>query len=199
MSAYFIWSYQSPTSKPSIVDLFITNGTVTGGKVLKWATIPIRSMYFSEYVGEDEWRDNWQLVWKCRIELKGESPVQFNTHELFVETDATDDKWRDEPEDDESVACYVIADFATDKELKEALDAVEATDFSEMQEEYGVGEPEFNRCKIMDSFIQLQINLGEFPIEFYEDDTQYALHIIKICEEAGGIVNHLEHDEEDSE
>lgn len=218
MDAYYIWSYQSTSSIAPIIKFIITNGSMTGrvdeGKafyegvlhdlgverqVKEWTTTPVRSIYFSEYIGEDDWRDNWQIVWKCHAVLEGDESVKFATHDLFVGTDAYADNWQGMPKDDDPVPCIVIADFETEVELQDALDTIEATDFSQMRSKYGAGNPVFNRFRVLDRFIQIQIDLGVFPLEFYRDDAQYALHIIKICEEAGGIVNHLEHGEEDEE
>ena len=88
MSAFYLWSPSISDNQKNAVELFVTrgdngaiaNGTIefaqeilesigVTGNVKSWKVAPFRSSYFSEYVGEPDWRDTWQLVWKIQIEI----------------------------------------------------------------------------------------------------------------------------------
>jgi hypothetical protein len=160
-------------------------------RVAKWSIYPCRSKYYSEYLGEDDWRDNWQIVWKVHVITTtniGELP---KIKEDAIGTDATDDSWstKNVLDDTDKVACLVIADFDNEAALKKAQDTISGNDLKEMRKRYSAGKPTFSRSVVSGKYHQLQINLGRFPGDFFAKGADYAERVIELCKNAEGTVH----------
>jgi hemin uptake protein HemP len=159
-----------------------------------WHLQPFRTSYYSEYPDEDDWRDVWRIVWRLSVDTS--TPPQLEIYDpLMIGTDATDDSWSyaEDIRKKERFSCAVVLcadnpDIFT--EIKNTI--LGDADNKRMQEKYGVAEPSFTRIKVeskIAGYHQLQIDLGEFDIEFFQDGADYALRVTDQGKKQGAIAH----------
>jgi hypothetical protein len=166
--------------------------------VLKWSVQAFRSNYYSELVGTDDWRDNWILNWKVRVETAEVlDPLPMRDFP-FIETDAIDSTWVSTkmPGNDTIVNCLVISDFDREAELEEAQNVIAETvsngKLKELREKYSAELPTFSRSEILGEYKQLQVDLSKFPGSFFAQGADYAEEVIELCRKMNGTVNFLD-------
>ena len=210
MSIFYIWNPIVVLHKPKTIEFVLTQGdafSVNKGtkkffqqifddlqiktKIEKWNVKKYRSKYYTDYLGEDDWRDNWQIVWRAEVTATGKIEELKEMEEPWVGTDATDSTWKTAVEDDdETLGCLVVADFDNEKDLKKAeKNILEDKKIEEWQKKYSVSKPEFNHSEMMRIYKQLQIDLGDFEGEFFAKGADYAEFVMKLCKKAKGTIH----------
>lgn len=208
MSAFFIWSPSIVEGKSNAIEVVITrgdNGAVSRGteefasgiletigiyrRVVGWQVTPFRSKYFSEYLGEADWRDNWQLVWRVEIDTDAPAGPLPKLKRNGIGTEVVDETWTPAQRlpDDAKVKCLIIADFKTVKARVAAHDAITKRQQNESQER--LQDPAFHVALVPPGFEELQIDLGPFDGKFYERGAEYAESIMEICRKHKGSVH----------
>lgn len=207
MSIFYIWNPIIISSRPRTIEFVLTQGdafSINKGtkfffqqvfnasgieaKVEKWKVKKYRSKYYTEFLGEDDWRDNWQSIWRVQVTIKGKIKELPEMEMPWVGTDATDETWKIAVEDDnEIVGCLVVADFENGNDLKKAEKSIQEDEKVEkMQKKYSAGKPQFTTSEVMSKFKQLQIDLGDFPGEFFAKGADYAEDVMKLCRNTNG-------------
>jgi hypothetical protein len=168
------------------------------GDVVKWTLQPCRSKYYSEYIGAEDWRDNWSVVWKIRIQT-AQKLDSLPISEPLIETNAFDSTWTisNTLKDDAEVDCLIISDFDTKISLEETqktiLNAVTKDGLKKLREKYARELPTFSQVKIRGKYHQLEVNLGKFSGSFFAQGADYAEGILKLCQKMNGAVNFSDH------
>jgi len=218
MAGLYLWN---PTLLPKsnrALTLFITRGDTTGiaegtqefaQQILEtlgvrvrakgWEVTPYRSKYFSEYLGEKDWRDNWQLIWKMRIETTEPLTGTPKAESSGIGTDAFDNSFNplNRMRDDATVRCLVVADFSNAKARDAAAEAVEELASANDERDQRFRTPEFSHAKLSNGVEQLQIDLGPFPASFYSKGAKLAEEVITVCKKAGATVHFQERPKKD--
>jgi hypothetical protein len=160
------------------------------GNVESWSIHPCRTKYYSEYLGEEDWRDNWQIVWKMQI-LSQDIIRLPELEESYFETNAQDESWTMEANfnDNSEVSCLIISDFENELVLGNVQDSVQTILYGGLSSDFTYPNPTFEHFRIAGDYIQLQINLGEFPGEFFAEGADYAEQVINLCLQMGGTVH----------
>ncbi len=198
MAALYVWSPKLVDAR--VVEVLVTRGDISGiangtvefadtlletlsvtAEVSTWRVSAFRTRYFSEYIGEEDWRDTWQPVWRVRIETSSPIAGIPELAEEGVGTDVGDDSWTPENRlrDDDDVKCLVIADFATGTTLAYAKSLVGNLFES----------PDFREVTIADGIQQLQIEAGPFPAHFFAEGAGLAEQVVEACQALGGTVH----------
>jgi hypothetical protein len=161
-------------------------------KVKSWNIDVCRTNHFSDYIGEDDWRDVWQIVWKLKIYTHESDIPVIQLPDVFVELDITDDSWNFSESDlkETKTSCLIISYFLSEKDKEKAIDKISSTDFSLYRNNYNTPVPKFSENKILNTYFQLTIDLGIFQSDFYSTGAQYVEEIIKICKEFNGITHY---------
>ncbi len=217
MSAFYIWNPHVSQDYPNVLDFILINGDIPSGiatdrrfieqllndigisiNVESWTIVSFRSIYFSEYLDRDDWRDVWPIIWKVHVKANKQIENPPKITDLLIDTNASGSDWLDDPEDEDLIGCLVISDFdqeaALEKAQKNIITASQTT-LEDMRKRYMVGVPQFTRSKISNKYEQLEILLGEFPSSFFERGADYAQNVLEICEQANGIIHLIDHDE----
>jgi hypothetical protein len=213
MSIFHIWNPFVMPDDPQSVSFVLTRGDAFGvnkgtkefvGQLLSdigieaqaksWTVEHFRSKYYTDFLGEDDWRDNWQLLWRIQIVTSKKIGRLPKTELPWIETDATDESWETAPDDDDAtVGCLVVADFSSEASLEKAEKAILDDDDSvKIQKKYDVGKPEFSRAEVLGKFPQLQIDLGQFPGKFFASGADYAERVMELCVKAKGTTHFAE-------
>lgn len=209
MSNFYIWNPSKIPDSSNSISLVLINGDITReiaidnkfanhllkdigveGSTIDWTTTPYRSLYFSEYLGEEDWRDNWPIIWKVIIET--DMPIQLNSTQIvpWSPTDANGDNWQKISNED-PVGCLVVSDFKLKSSLQRVKDILLSdTKIISYQEDYQVGTPDFSQIKTLVQHEQLHIDLGMFSTSFFKNGANYALHVMNICQQEGGSIHH---------
>lgn len=207
MSIFYIWNPIIVPRKPKTIEFVLTRGDAFGinkgtkdflsqifealqidAKVEDWKFKKYRSKYYTDYLGEKDWRDNWQIVWRAQATAEKKIGKIVEMNEPWVGIDATDDSWETAVDDDkEKVGCLVVADFDKKTDLKKAeKSVVEVKKAKSMREKYEVGNPVFAYTEMMDLYRQLQIDLGDFPGRFFAKGADYAELVMDLCKKSKG-------------
>ena len=206
MSAFYVWSPSKSDNNASVVEVLLTRGDTDsiaegsmafGQEIIKsiglddrvtgCAVKAFRSNYFSEYLGESDWRDVWQPVWKVEIAVNKPNVLVPQLRTNGIGTDAEDESWTPQKRlrDDTMLNCLVIADFKNSKGRERARNAI--------VESGAAGPtriiPTFHETRIVNKYEELQIDLGPFPARFYSEGASYAESTIDICRRLKGSVN----------
>jgi hypothetical protein len=210
MAGLYLWSPCLLPDIRSMIEVIVTRGETSGiadgtsefaravlegigvkADVSAWTVTPCRTKYFSEYLGEPDWRDNWQLVWKIRIQTTMPVDRLPELKQNGIGTDAGDNSWSPDKrvKDDDAVRCLVIADFKTENARSSAEAAVAQCFSADVRERYRVGPPELRHARIPPKIEQLQIDLGLFAGRFYADGADYAETVMDACKKAKGTVH----------
>jgi hypothetical protein len=213
MSIFYIWNPITDPNQSQTIEFVLTQGDADSinkgtkkffqqvlddlgveAQVEKWEVNKYRSKYYTDYLGEDDWRDNWQPVWRAQVTAKEKIKDLAEMEEAWVGTDATDETWKIAVEDDdEIVGCLVVADFKNGNDLKKAEKSIlQNEEVGKMQKKYSAGKPQFYTSEVMNKFKQLQIDLGDFPGEFFAKGADYAEYVMKLCRKANGTTHFTE-------
>lgn len=89
-----------------------------------WDILPGRSLYYSSYPDDDNWRDRWARMWRVRV--VPEVPLPPRPHQLIADTfplSESDDTWDVDAEDQDCYlhTAFVIADFSEPRDEVERL------------------------------------------------------------------------------
>jgi hypothetical protein len=163
--------------------------------ISSWNIKPIRTCYYTDFLNEEEWQDNWQSLWMVKVNLKSalkSHPLKEGMIEISLQ-DVSQESIQDykEPErvnTNDNISCVIICQFSKDVQFSAIKLAISSNDFSEMQEKYGVQPFSVKHVEYV-KYQQVQINLGEFSSDFFSSGADYANQIIKICQQLGGIHN----------
>ena len=212
MSNYFIWYPYVPDEEPKTLVCFLTPGD-TGYEIAdgsqefieqilrdlqmnnepkSWAITTCRTKYFSDYIGEEDWRDNWQIVWKIKVDAL--KPIYISLQKKpFYPTSAVDTNWGYDQHLDHlsEVDCLVIGDFSSNRKRKFAQKEVSkfiAENNSKVGKNFG--EPIFNFHKTLEDTYQLHINLGKFSGGFFSEGAVYAENIMSIIQHCDGKIHY---------
>lgn len=213
MSIFYIWNPTIVPQESQKIEFVLTRGDAfsvnkgtkeffqqifkdlgIGEKVEKWKVGKYRSKYYTDFLGEDDWRDNWQLIWRAEVTAKGKIKELAEMQEPWIGTDATDETWKTATEDDnEIVGCLIVSDFEKTTDLEKAKKIIlESAEVKEWQEKYSVGRPKFDYSEMMGIFKQLQIDLGDFEGSFFAKNADYAEYVMDLCKKAKGTVHFAE-------
>jgi len=210
MSCY-IWNPYIVTNCPDTIEFVLTdqecNSIAQGtnkfienllrdigieANVASWLIKPCRSNYYTDFLGEDDWRDVWQLVWKTRAVTMEEITGLPKLSEPYIESEADDESWSfaDRLHDDATVGCLVISDFDNEEDRQKTQAAIANDELiKNMQKQYSVSTLTFSYSELLGKYKQLQIYLGDFPGEFFAQGADYAEHVLELCKQAGGTVH----------
>lgn len=216
MNIFYIWNPIIVPRQPKTMEFVVTRGEAFSlnkgtkkffqtvfealeieAKVDDWKIKMYRSKYYTDYLGEDDWRDNWQIIWRVRVTANSNIKSLPNTDEPWIGIDETDTTWETAPDDDdETVGCLVVADFEKKSELENAKKRIrEDNEVKKMQKKYSVGEPEFAVSETMGLYPQLQIDLGDFPGKFFARDADYAEYVMELCRKENATTHFAERPE----
>jgi len=210
MSIFYIWNPIVLPRKPKTLEFVLTRGDAFGinkgtksflaeifealqieTKVKNWKVKKFRSKYYTDYLGEKDWRDNWQIVWRIQVTAVDKIGKIVEINEPWIGTDATDSSWKTAvDDDDETVGCLVVADFEKAEDLKKAEKLIEGDEKTKkMREKHEVGKPEFGLSEMMNLYPQLQIDLGDFPGKFFAGGADYAEKVMTLCKKMKGTIH----------
>lgn len=213
MSIFFIWNPIIVPGKPQSIEFVLTRGdafSINKGtkkffqqvfddlgieeKVEKWKVKKYRSKYYTDFLGEKDWRDNWQLIWRAQVAANSEIKELPKMEEPWIGTEAADETWETATDEDkETVGCLIVADFAKKADLKKAEKVIEENpEVEKMQKKYSVGKQQFDVTQVMDLYQQLQINLGNFEGDFFASGADYAEQVMELCRKAKGTTHFTE-------
>ncbi|KAF3889801.1 MULTISPECIES: hypothetical protein [Nostocales] len=163
------------------------------GEVVNWLLKPYRSNYYTDYLGEADWHDVWQIVWKARVVTVEEISTFLEWEETYIESEAIDESasLSHTITDTATIGCLIVADFKSLATLIKTTKAIANANFSEIQHKYSVSPPIFN-YSLSKKYKQLQIDIGQFQSDFFLQGADYAEQILEICKQAGGTVNYQE-------
>jgi hypothetical protein len=205
MSAFSLWHpHFSPNHQT--LQVYSLNGDVTGGinqddqfitQVLSdlgvqqppahYTFRPFRTKYYSYYVNEADWQDNWVLLWKVQIDLTvplTELPKYFDA---YIDTDAYGENWVDEPAESEPITCLVMANAPTSTTLHTCIDQLKHN-FDTTGWRFEVFEY-VEHGEHGQQYAQLEIDLGKFPSQFFADGAPLATQVMAVCERHGASVH----------
>jgi len=164
-------------------------------EVVMWVLQPFRSKYYSEFVGADDWRDNWILNWLVSVEtLEPLGRLPLRSFPL-IGTDAFDSTWGTAKilDDDAIVNCLVISDFESENQREEAQKFISETvtngKLKKLREINSAGLPTYSYSEILGKYKQLQVNLGKFPRSFFAQGANYAQEVMELCKRMDGTVS----------
>jgi hypothetical protein len=153
---------------------------LSSAKPGKWTLDFARTPYFSEYPDSDDWRDRWQPVWRATVKLKS-PPAKPPTRQVpYFETNSTDDSWsqKDYHGKKKTARALIIADFKNDGDRKKAEAAIKKI----------APKADFIQSMVKNKYPQLQIDLGEQQVTFFEKVPKLADDIAKAASENGGVL-----------
>src|SRR5215203_4623600 len=160
MSIFYIWNPIIVPRKPETVEFVLTRGdafSVNKGtkkffqavfealkiktKVADWKVKKYRSKYYTDFLGEDDWRDNWQIVWRAQVTATTDIKSLPEMDEPWIGIDENDTTWKTTVDDeDETVGCLVVADFKNKSDMEKAEKEIkENAKAKKMQEKYSIG------------------------------------------------------------
>ncbi len=159
-------------------------------KIKRWDVLAYRSNYHGERDDDCGWNSIWPVNWKVSVILKENLTDFFDFHFEYIET-------YNYPVDIDLVMklpdelnCLLISDFRTKNELLQAREEISSLNRNRGLDGVGLFRNiEFNDFKIHKNCFQLQINIGNFPVHFYESGADAALIVEDICRHAGGITS----------
>ena len=209
MSAFYIWNPCIATNKQNQLEFVLINGDVSGialdkpfaqhllkdigieAEIQQWEAKPYRSLYYSEYLGEGNWRDDWPIIWKVKIEMK--EPIQSELSQRSVPwlpTNATGDVWK-ELVKGEVVGCLVVSDFKDSALLQKTIARLkEDSRIEDFEHRHHTDSLNFSQSRVLNKYEQLQIDLGQFPDAFFAEGARYAQYVMHICQQQGGSIHH---------
>lgn len=210
MSSYYIWNPFVFPIQPNTLKLILTRGetdAVSSGtlefaqqlirdigleiEVKSWSVKPCRSKYYSEYLGEEDWRDNWQILWK--IEILSNTVIEGfpELEEAWIETNAYDESGTTETsyDDNTEVACLIISDFENELDLNNAQDSIQTLLSRRSSDNPTTSKSTFENFRPTSGYHQLQINIGEFPGDFFARGADCAEEIMNLCLRMNGTVH----------
>jgi hypothetical protein len=159
--------------------------------VKSWNMEVCRTDFFSDYIGEEDWTDNWQIVWQLKIDTVETNIKKVRLPDVFIESDIDDDSWASQERvTDESISqCLVIGNFLNQGDRNKAIGKI-SENYLKADTSDAIKKPVFLKSKVLDKYFQIVINLGSFPPDFYSQGAAYAKAIEKICKESGGLVHY---------
>jgi hypothetical protein len=211
MSLFYLWNPSINTERPEVLDLVLTRGDSYGlnkgtasflgsvvaalgiqADIVRWSITTCRSQYFSDFIGEDDWRDNWQLVWKLSMTARKNIGEITPTAEPWVGLDVLDDTWKIAPDDHSAaVEGLVIADFRTVAAREKARATIARhAGIERFRERLGLAAPTFSTGMAYGKYPQLLIQLGQLPGAFFADGADYAESVTEVCTKAKGSVHY---------
>lgn len=160
--------------------------------VKSWEVIVCRTDYFSDFIGEDDWADNWQIVWRLKIYTSEISIPEIKLPNVFIALDLDDDSWSfsERVTENDITNCLVISNFLNKKDREIAMEAI-STYCSSFKVEAATVTLSFLKLELLDKYFQLIIDLGRFNPDFYKNGATYAKAIQNICKEYGGLSHYL--------
>lgn len=212
MSSYYIWLPTVSIDSPNTLVCFLTPGDLGYeiakgtkdfiGQILEdlkiqnepenWKITPCRTKFFSDYLGEEDWRDNWQLVWKIAIQMKNSLIISI-PHLEVTPTMAIDESWssRNQINHERPVNCLIISNFLNQKSRNDAIRTIETdTTCTQMQKKLNINRPNFAKYDFGKNISQLHIDIGKLPGSFYSTGATYAEHIISIVQNSNGTIHY---------
>ncbi|MER0169353.1 MAG: hypothetical protein DU489_01820 [Nitrosomonas sp.] len=159
-----------------------------------WEINAYRSKYYTDFLGESDWRDNWQLIWRITL-FASDSFVALPQMKIpWIETNVLDQTWEIALDDDEAtVGCLVVVDFSQERDSVIMQDTILLDEaVNRFQKRYAVGKPIFLPLKVLGNINQVQIDLGQFPGGFFRKGADYAVYIIETCLKNNGTVHFSE-------
>ena len=204
--SYWIWDPHVPRGAPDSVEFVLTPSDVGPPSASKRFVVAVlrdmglevgvrkvtketfRASYYTDYLKSKDWRDVWPIVWRYRIETDRER-VRLRVDERDTETDAFAGTTIEDPDGPPSARCLVVADFGTERAAREAEKAIVGTSLSEYQSRYRVDPPQVRRFGIKPKYVQLQFDIGRFPLEFYSSGADYAAAVGELCRRQRGTLH----------
>jgi hypothetical protein len=157
-----------------------------------WSIKPYRSNYYTDFLGEEDWRDVWQIVWKGYISTAEKISALPKIIGPYIGSDATDQSasFANRLREEEEVSCLVVSDFESEERRLRAQEAILNDDLvKKMQRNYGVSKPTFCHTESLGKYKQLQADLGKFQSSFFAQGANYAEHVLELCKQEGGTVH----------
>ncbi|MBC7421948.1 MAG: hypothetical protein H7334_00680 [Ferruginibacter sp.] len=162
-----------------------------------WNVEPCRCDYYSDFPDEEEWEDVWRVTWKARVITKGNIGMIPLMKSIFIESIAEDENWIYEKRvTSESITnCLIISDFNSFQDLKNVVDKIAKLAF-QSDKDYIKKEIKLKIVRIMDTYHQLQIDLGKVKPSFYANGAKDARAVQKICIQEKGTTHFLQRSEQ---
>lgn len=210
MSIFNLWNPVIQDEAPNVLSFVITGGDAYGInkgtqhffeeaaaslgvdiEIISWNVRPSRSKYYTDFLGEPEWRDNWQLVWKARIEGVGPLKPLRAGKSPWTGVDIFDDSWSGPCEDGvNDEGCLIVADFTSAANRQRAKAVMQSDQAAKsMQTTLGLPDPVFDVSTVANKYHQLQAELGRLPASFYAEGAGYGEYMMSICKEHKGTVH----------
>jgi hypothetical protein len=209
MSIFNLWNPNTPPKRPNELEFVITRGDAYGvakgtrqfftqaaqalgvsAEVESWDVRAFRSKYYTDYLGEPDWRDNWQLVWQAKLVMAAPIGKLPRSAAPWAELNAFDDTWHESSGAGGKVGCLVVADFADAGSRTKARQLIEADPQAKaLQARYHLPDPAFGTSKVVGKFPQLQVDLGQVSDDFFANGADYAEHVMDLCRKAKGTVH----------
>jgi hypothetical protein len=210
MSVFHLWNPNVSPEQPEALEFVITRGDAydiakgtrrffveaahalgVPGEIRSWSVRACRSKYYTDYLGEFDWRDNWQPVWKATLVMA--QPVGILPHNAspWIGLDAFDDSWHSGARRmAHKVACLVVADFANAAARSKAQRIIQADSMAKaLQARHRLPDPEFGTSSVVGKFSQLQVDLGQVRETFFANGADYAEHVMGLCRKSKGTVH----------
>ncbi|MFD2565654.1 hypothetical protein [Aquimarina rubra] len=157
--------------------------------VKSWDIVVCRTDYFSDFIGESDWADNWQIVWKLKIYTSEINTSEIKLPDVFIGLDLDDDSWifSERVTENDTTNCVVICNFLYEANRTKASEAIFNYHSTFIKNEVNIEIPVFLKLTILDKYYQLIIDLGNFKPNFYKNGAEYAKTVQNICKEFGGL------------
>ncbi len=172
-------------------DIGLANYTLAG-----WEIKPVRSKYYSTYIGEGNWQDEWQVAWIATLQSKQEFSLPQMAN-LWAESDtAYDTTWSPQNHlpKEAALPCLLICDVSLSWIIQKIEAAIIQDEKSRsFQARYSVSSPEFEqfvwKTPTGGEYYQLHIRLGKFSPEFFAGGADYAEHVLDVCKSFGATIH----------
>lgn len=176
---------------------FLVDLGIPDPQIVAWTLSPARSKYFSDYIGEGNWRDDWQLVFSAVAKLKNPlSAPPVNTFMTSIDS-SHDPTWSVQTRLrlDASASCLLICNFNLEWIAEQITQSIIQSEVCKsFQSKYGVGLPKFEKLiwktPEQHELTQLHIDLGIFSREYYMQGADYAEFVLGICRSFGATTHY---------
>jgi hypothetical protein len=157
---------------------------------LSWEMQVCRSDYFSDFAGEDDWRDVWRTTWIAKVKTQEKIDKIAMIKDVFIESEAMDESWvyQKRITADSITNSLIISDFDSIQKLNKAADKINKIKL-DPSDDYIEPRIKIDTVEIMDKYYRLQIDLGKVKPTFYSKGAADARKVQKICKDEGGTIH----------
>ncbi|MBC7977123.1 MAG: hypothetical protein H7138_19280 [Myxococcales bacterium] len=153
-----------------------------------WDILPGRSLYYTSYPHDDNWRDRWSRMWRFRIVPEEALPSRLDRLDIApIALSDSDTTWDVDADDKEQYlrTAFVIADFV---KSRDEVEQIAATALAHTDARATLLDPAIR--ELASGVHQLQLILRRIDLPA---DVAILDSLARTLQSAGGVVNWSEH------